>query len=155
MLCVVMFKLNVLCVFRSENWSTPWWTSTTRPCGMTTAWPSLSTAEWWSLLSCHASGKEVCRLWRQSDKSKEQYHLCLRKNVGRLRPESNLYLPYSLFVSSAFCRQDEIESRLLKIEGLITSLGKHIYTSESQRLIEMAGCEIKVPIFTLFLTHSF
>ncbi|KAJ4934629.1 hypothetical protein JOQ06_007414 [Pogonophryne albipinna] len=28
-----------------------------------------------------------------------------------------------------FCRQDEIESRLLKIEGLITSLGKHIYTS--------------------------
>ncbi|KAI9530869.1 hypothetical protein NQZ68_000360 [Dissostichus eleginoides] len=27
-----------------------------------------------------------------------------------------------------FCRQDEIESRLLKIEGLITSLGKHIHT---------------------------
>ncbi|XP_041701276.1 carbonic anhydrase 6 [Coregonus clupeaformis] len=28
-----------------------------------------------------------------------------------------------------FCRQDEIESRLLKIEGLITSLGKHIHSS--------------------------
>uniref|UniRef100_A0A3Q3WRR8 Carbonic anhydrase 6 n=1 Tax=Mola mola TaxID=94237 RepID=A0A3Q3WRR8_MOLML len=27
-----------------------------------------------------------------------------------------------------FCRQDEIESRLLKIEGLITSLGKHIHS---------------------------
>ncbi|XP_038578713.1 carbonic anhydrase 6 [Micropterus salmoides] len=27
-----------------------------------------------------------------------------------------------------FCRQDEIESRLLKIEGLITSLGKHMYS---------------------------
>ncbi|XP_052340588.1 uncharacterized protein LOC118377945 isoform X41 [Oncorhynchus keta] len=29
-----------------------------------------------------------------------------------------------------FCRQDEIESKLLKIEGLITSLGKHIHSSE-------------------------
>ncbi|XP_076027351.1 carbonic anhydrase 6 [Genypterus blacodes] len=28
----------------------------------------------------------------------------------------------------SFCRQDEIESRLLKIEGLITSLGKHIHS---------------------------
>ncbi|KAG7227099.1 hypothetical protein INR49_022446 [Caranx melampygus] len=28
----------------------------------------------------------------------------------------------------SFCRQDEIESKLLKIEGLITSLGKHIHT---------------------------
>ncbi|XP_023847597.1 carbonic anhydrase 6 [Salvelinus sp. IW2-2015] len=28
-----------------------------------------------------------------------------------------------------FCRQDEIESKLLKIEGLITSLGKHIHSS--------------------------
>ncbi|XP_045065266.1 neuronal pentraxin-1-like [Coregonus clupeaformis] len=27
-----------------------------------------------------------------------------------------------------FCRQDEIESKLLKIEGLITSLGKHIHS---------------------------
>ncbi|TNN82955.1 Carbonic anhydrase 6 [Liparis tanakae] len=27
-----------------------------------------------------------------------------------------------------FCRQDEIESRLLKIEGLITSLGKHMHS---------------------------
>ena len=78
-----------------------------------------------------------------------------KKRGAPLRPESNLYLPYSPFVSSAFCRQDEIESRLLKIEGLITSLGKHIHTGESQRLIKMAGCEIKVPIFTLFLTYSF
>lgn len=31
---------------------------------------------------------------------------------------------------SAFCRQDEIESRLLNIEGLITSLGKHIHSGE-------------------------
>ncbi|XP_071764880.1 carbonic anhydrase 6 [Centroberyx gerrardi] len=28
-----------------------------------------------------------------------------------------------------FCRQDEIESKLLRIEGLITSLGKHIHSS--------------------------
>ncbi|XP_036388614.1 carbonic anhydrase 6-like [Megalops cyprinoides] len=27
-----------------------------------------------------------------------------------------------------FCRQEEIESKLLRIEGLITSLGKHIYS---------------------------
>ncbi|KAM4737206.1 carbonic anhydrase 6 [Anableps anableps] len=30
-----------------------------------------------------------------------------------------------------FCRQDEIESKLLKIEGLITSLGKYIYSGGS------------------------
>lgn len=42
-----------------------------------------------------------------------------------------------VFFFSAFCRQDEIESRLLKIEGLITSLGKHIHSSEktSRKLI--------------------
>ncbi|XP_057713581.1 carbonic anhydrase 6 [Corythoichthys intestinalis] len=28
----------------------------------------------------------------------------------------------------SFCRQDEIESKLLKIEGLITSLGRHVYS---------------------------
>uniref|UniRef100_A0A3Q3G257 Carbonic anhydrase 6 n=1 Tax=Labrus bergylta TaxID=56723 RepID=A0A3Q3G257_9LABR len=35
-----------------------------------------------------------------------------------------------------FCRQDEIESRLLKIEGLITSLGKHV-TSEPRGLFPL------------------
>nr|XP_057941241.1 uncharacterized protein LOC131137376 isoform X3 [Doryrhamphus excisus] len=29
-----------------------------------------------------------------------------------------------------FCRQEEIESKLLKIEGLITSLGKNVYSGE-------------------------
>ncbi|XP_077471766.1 carbonic anhydrase 6 isoform X1 [Stigmatopora argus] len=47
----------------------------------------------------------------------------------------------------SFCRQDEIESKLLKIEGLITSLGKHVYSggrrnqrpskSESQALFPL------------------
>lgn len=35
-----------------------------------------------------------------------------------------------LCCSLAFCRQDEIESKLLKIEGLITSLGKHMISGD-------------------------
>lgn len=36
----------------------------------------------------------------------------------------------TLFASAAFCLQDVIESRLEKIEGLITSLGKNLYSGE-------------------------
>ncbi|XP_060750522.1 carbonic anhydrase 6 [Tachysurus vachellii] len=32
-----------------------------------------------------------------------------------------------------FCRQDEIEEKLLNIEGMITSLGKHIYSDGANR----------------------
>lgn len=48
---------------------------------------------------------------------------------------------------SAFCRQDEIESKLLKIEGLITSLGKHLYAGDCFKM-KVTGlvirCEMQV-----------
>lgn len=45
-----------------------------------------------------------------------------------LRPNVIIFV-YLLFFS-AFCRQDEIESKLLKIEGLITSIGKNMHSGE-------------------------
>ncbi len=128
MLCQRFLFLSV--VFRSGSWRALWRTFTTRPCGMITALPSRSTTVWWSLLSCHASAKEVCDILWHCDYTIRHYNLLPKVDIGLTNPECTPHYFDSPFVFLAFCRQDEIESKLLKIEGLITSLGKHMHSGE-------------------------
>lgn len=72
---------SVLCfsfLFRSGSWRAHWWTWTTRPSGTTTALLSLSITVWWSPLSCHALGKEVCTVLWQCCYTIGNYDLFLR-----------------------------------------------------------------------------
>lgn len=59
------------------------------------------------------------------------FFLGVTVNQGRGLIPKLAFLNLFLFFFPAFCRQDEIESKLLKIEGLITSIGRNIYTGES------------------------
>lgn len=59
------------------------------------------------------------------------FFLGVTVNHGRALIPNLAVLDLSLFFFPAFCRQDEIESKLLKIEGMIASIGRHIYTGES------------------------
>ena len=146
--------LSLSVVLRSGNWRVRWWTWTTRPCGMTTASLSLSTTAWCSPLSSHALEKEVGSMCNRVI-TQQRIILYCSECKWRTAKAWVSTMSFSLnFRFLAFCRQDEIESRLLKIEGLITSLGKNMLSGKWA--LKMAKCKMKVSVFLcLFFPYIF
>ncbi|XP_035238434.1 carbonic anhydrase 6-like isoform X1 [Anguilla anguilla] len=53
-----------------------------------------------------------------------------------------------------FCRQEEIEAKLLKIEGLITSLGSHIHSDGGAVVTSKKGPRVIIPMVLHFTERS-